>query len=337
MAKKSQGIRGRRDGDPVKLKSALFLSIFLGFTGSQTAVAGKVYRISALVSEDFFMPAFEGFRAKMKEMGYAEGKNIQYDLRNARGDKDTLQKLAQTLIQDKPDLIVTSSTTATLPVAKATLGSRVPVVFLSAGNPLEFVKSYASSGNNITGITTATVDLTAKRLELLRELAPWVKRVASISSPHGVSYNDHLRAVREAAKKFALELWEINVSDRKEIEEISSTITRKVADAIFLAPDRLITGNIELFVKQSIREKLPLIPPPATHDSGGLATYGHDYYALGHQGASLVDKILRGAKPADLPIEQPSKLRLVINLKAANAIGLKVPKDILVRADEVIQ
>ena len=135
-----------------------------------TDEAQKVYHVGALVAEDQFMPAFEGFKTKMAELGYIEGKNIHYDFYNAKGDRDSIQKLAEKLVHAKPDLVVTSSTTATVPLAKLTKGTDLPVVFLSAGNPLRFVKSYPSSGNNLTGISAASLDLTAKRLELLKEL-----------------------------------------------------------------------------------------------------------------------------------------------------------------------
>jgi len=315
----------------------VLLLIVLLLIWSSPAGANKVTRIGTLVAEDFFLASFEGFKEKMAEKGYIDGKTVQYDVRNAKGTQKALQKLALELVQQKPDLIVTSSGSATLPVAKATQGTPIPVVFLGVGNPLEFVKGYDSSGNNLTGISTSVIDLTEKRLELLKELAPSVKRVASINNPHGLNYEENLLAVRQAAKKFGIELWEINVGDRKEMEQIAPTVTRKVADAVFVAPDRILRESIALLVKQSIKEKLPLIPAAGAYNSGGLATYGHDYVALGRQGANLADKILKGAKPSDLPIEQPDKLRLVINLNTAKAIGLKIPKEILRRADEVIE
>jgi putative ABC transport system substrate-binding protein len=317
--------------------STRFIPLVLLLVWSSPAGANKVTRIGALVTEDFFLPSFEGFKEKMKEKGYVDGKNVQYYVRNAKGDQKALQKLALELVQQKPDLIVTSSGRATLPVVKATQGSPTPVVFLGVGNPLEFVKGYASSGNNLTGISTSVFDLTEKRLELLKELAPSVKRVASINNPQGLNYEENLLAVRQAAKKLGMELWEINVGDKNEMEQIAPTVTRKLADAVFVAPDRVLRESMALLVKQSIKEKLPLIPPPAAYNSGGLATYGHDYLALGRQGANLADKILKGAKPSDLPIEQPDKLKLVINLNTAKAIGLKIPKEVLLRADEVIE
>lgn len=303
-----------------------------------TDEAQKVYRVGALVAEDQFMPAFEGFKTKMAELGYIEGKNIHYDFYNAKGDRDSVQKLAEKLVHAKPDLVVTSSTTATVPIAKLTAGSNLPVVFLSAGNPLELVKSYASSGNNLTGISAASVDLTAKRLELLRELAPWVRRVVSLNYPPGVNYRDNLAAVREAEKKMGFAVRELNASSPDELRRVIRTITRKEADAILLQPDAFFAKNIEVVIQQSLKEKLPVIPTLINNvKRGGLATYSPDYFTLGQQGAALVNRILRGAKPADLPIEQPLKLVLAINLKTAKAIGLKISKEILLRADKVIE
>ena len=303
-----------------------------------TDEAQKVYQVGALVAEDQFVPAFEGFKTKMAELGYIEGKNIRYDFYNAKGDRDSIQKLAEKLVHAKPDLVVTSSTTATVPLAKLTKGTDLPVVFLSAGNPLRFVKSYPSSGNNLTGISAASLDLTAKRLELLKELAPWVKRVVSLNYPPGVNYRDNLAAVREAAKKIGLVIKEVNASSRDELMLVIRTITRKEADAILLQPDAFFAKNVEVVVQQSMKEKLPVIPALINNvKRGALATYSPDYSALGEQGAMLVNRILRGAKPADLPIEQPLKLVLVINLKTAKAIGLKVSKELLIRADEVIE
>lgn len=302
------------------------------------AIAQKVYRVGALLAEEQFVPAVEGFKKKMTELGYVEGKNIEYHVYNAQLDWEKLQQFAKKLIQEKPDLIVTSSTTATLPLVKLTQGSDLPVVFLSSGNPLELVKSYASSGNNLTGISAATLELTAKRLELLKELVPKVKRVVSLNNPKGPNYRDYLAAVQEAAKKAGLTVREVSGANREELTKALSSVTRKVADAILLQPDVVMSGNIDIIVEHAIREKLPLIPTLIPNlRRGGLAAYAPDYLGLGEQGAMLAHKIFRGARPSDLPIEQPLKLNLVINLKTARAIGLKISKDILLRADEVIE
>ena len=321
------------------MKKSIFLLLAVWFLlAPRLSEAQRVYRIGALLAEDQFIPAVEGFKKKMAELGYIEGKNIQYEVYNAELDRDKLQAFAQKLVQDKPDLIVTSSTTATVPVAKLTKGTDLPVVFLSSGNPLELVKSYASSGNNLTGISAATLDLTAKRLELLKELAPWVKRVVSLNNPQGVNYRDTLVAVREAAKKTGLSITEVNALNREELSKVIVSVTRKVADAILLQPDVGFVRNIDIIVQHSLHEKIAVMPTLISNvQKGGLATYAPDYFAMGQQGAMLVHKIFKGAKPADLPTEQPLRLLLVINLKTAKAIGLKVSRELLLRANEVIE
>jgi putative ABC transport system substrate-binding protein len=324
----------------LKIQRKLFfaLAIFSALISSQRAIAQKSYRIGALVAGDQFLPAVEGFKKKMMELGYQEGKNISYDLQNSEGDPETLKNLSKKLVEKNPDVIVTSSTTATVPLAKLTEGTNLPVVFLSAGNPLAFVKSYASSGNNLTGISNSSIDLTEKRLELLKELDPRVKRLISLYDTQQVSYEPIRRGVQEAAARLGLGVVEVTVSSKEDLNAKLGSLNRKMGDAIFVSPQALIAAAMKEIVRQSIKERLPTIVP--TFDdvkSGGLATYGADYYSLGQQGAVLVDKILRGARPSDLPIELPRKLYLVINMKAAKAIGLKISKEILLRSDEVIE
>ncbi|HXF74725.1 MAG TPA: ABC transporter substrate-binding protein [Methylomirabilota bacterium] len=323
---------------PARKQVSLAFALAILFPGvSHPADGQRVYRIGALVSADEFVPAFDGFKKKMIEFGYKEGKNVVYELHNAKGDSAALARLAKQLIQDRPDLVVTTSSSSTLPVAQASAGTAIPVVFLSAGEPLRFAKSYGSSGNNLTGISTAVVDLTEKRLELLKELAPWVKRVALLANPLAATYNRHLVAMKKGCKKLQLQVLEKNASNREEIAKVAPSLNRKTIDAIVMQPDMTLGGHIDLVDDQAIREKLPLIPPPAFIKRGGLATYGPDNAALGSQGAVLVDKIFKGARPADLPIEQPAKLNLVINLRTARAIGFKIPKDVLLRADQIIE
>jgi putative ABC transport system substrate-binding protein len=322
------------------LPAALGLCFALALALPRGAEAQKVYRIGALVADDQFAPSFEGFKRRMSDLGYVEGKTVRYTFFNAGGDVDKLKELAQEVVRERPDLIVTSSTTATVPVAKLTEGNKLPVVFLSAGNPLKFVKSYASSGNNVTGITSSIVDLTEKRLDLLKELAPVVRRVIFLYNPKGENFEDYRNSSREAAKRlgFALAEVELSATHAEEVEKRIFLITRKFGDGLLIPPDISVVSAVDKIAKQAIKEKLPSVGPNSQNVRRGvLAAYSPDYYALGRQGAALVDKILRGTKPTDLPIEQPSKLNLVINLKTAKAIGLKVHKEILLRADEVIE
>jgi len=304
--------------------------------------AQKIYRIGALVADDQFVPAIDGFKQRMTELGYLEGKNIVYDFQNSKGDQDVLAKLAETLVQRKPDLIVTSSTTASVPIAKLTKGTDLPVVFLSAGDPLRLVKSYASSGNNLTGISSSSVELTAKRMELLKTLAPKVKRVILLidTAAIGINHERLTSDAQEAAKRLGLEhvRLAIHTKNADEMRQKIPLIRRSLGDALFVPPVATIVASTEDIARQVIKEKLPHVGPNIeTVKRGLLAAYSSDYHFLGQQGAVLVDKLLKGARPSDLPIEQPYKLYLRLNLKTARAIGLDIPKDILLQADELIK
>ncbi len=316
--------------------AALLLALPLCFAG--LAQAQKVYRIGSLNTAEQFVGSFEGFKSRMAELGYIEGKNVRYDFYNAKGSDEALDSFAKKMVQDKTDLIVTSSTSATVFAAKATAGTNIPVVFLSAGNPQILVKSFASSGSNLAGISSASLEMTGKRFELLHELAPSVKRLAVITNPNGVNYKSIVTEVREAVKRVKFTVWEVKVSNQEEILKAVPTVTSKATDAVFTPADSLVTEGMEIIVKHSIKERLPVITSLVDNvKKGCLATYAADYFALGRQGAMLADKIFKGAKPSDLPVELPDKLKLVLNLKTAKAIGLKIPREILLRADEVIE
>jgi putative ABC transport system substrate-binding protein len=302
--------------------------------------AQKVFQVAALIAEDQFTAAYEGFRSKMSELGYVAGKNIRYELYNAKGDMVALESLAQKIVQQKPDLIVTSSTTASVPMAKLTAGTNLPVVFLTSGNPLKMVKSYSSSGNNLTGVSTSVMELTEKRLELFRQIAPRVKRLIFITDSKSPNYQEYVAATQEAAQRlgFALSEIEIKAANGDEVKKQLGRLTRKSGEGVFIPPDTALVSAAEFIAGEAIKEKLPAVGSNVqTVRRGLLAVYSADYYALGQQGAKLADKILHGARPEDLPIELPNKLELIVNLKTARAIGLKIPKEILLRADELIE
>lgn len=165
------------------------------------AAAQKVHSIGSLNTADQFINSFEGFKSRMAEFGYLEGKNVRYQYYNSRGNDELLRTVAQKLVQDRVDLIVTSSTTATVAAAKATAESRIPVLFVSAGNPQKLVKSFSSSGSHLAGISSATLELTGKRLQLLKELSPQVKRIALPSVPEGINYQSNVAETKEAAAR----------------------------------------------------------------------------------------------------------------------------------------
>ncbi|HEY2988169.1 MAG TPA: ABC transporter substrate-binding protein [Candidatus Binatia bacterium] len=323
----------------MKRTGSFLALVLLVFLGPDRVRAEKIYRIGAAVANDQSIPAIEGFQKKMAELGYIDGKNVKYDVYNAHADGREIKHIAQKLVQSRLDLIVTSSTSATEPVARASAGTKMPVVFLSAGNPLAVVKSYASSGNNLTGITTAAIDLAPKRMEILKELAPGIKKLIALNNPHATNYRENLTATRAAAQKLSLKLVEVDIATPEElILWAKNHLTRQLGDAVFYPPDGLVLEAIKEAVPYIIKERLPSVSfTVARAKEGALAAYGPDFAALGEQGALLVDKIFKGAKPESLPIEQPVKLKFVLNMKTAKAIGLKIPKEILLRADEVIE
>ena len=320
-------------------RSALLLTMIVTCVAlAGKANAQKVYSIGSLNTADQFINSFEGFKSRMAELGYLEGKNVRYQYYNSRGNDELLRTVAQKLVQDRVDLIVTSSTTATVAAAKASEETRIPVLFLSAGNPQKLVKSFSSSGSHLAGISSATLELTGKRLQLLKELSPQVKKIVLPSVPEGINYQSNLAETKEAAARIGVTVWELTFHNLIQYEKAVVAITRKTADAIFSPPDSLVTEGIDYLVKRANKEKLPLMTSLLVNvRRGALATYAADYAALGRQGAVLGDKILKGTKPADLPIELPNKYRLVINMKTAQTIDLKIPRELLLRADEIIE
>jgi putative ABC transport system substrate-binding protein len=316
--------------------SVFLLALFIAVP-ADSAEAQKAYSIGSLNTSEQFISAFDGFRSRMAELGYRERHNVQYQFYNSRGRGDLLKTLAQKLVDDKVDMIVTSSTTATAAAIKASGNSRIPVLFLSAGNPEKLVKSYAGSGTNLAGISSASVELVEKRFELLKELVPSTKRVAVLHYPPGTNYTSNVAESREAASRLGVKLIEFNVIG-EEFDKTVRRINRAEADAIFAPPESFVTEKIDIVVGRAINEKMPLITSLLVNvERGCLGTYAADYTALGKQGAALADKIFKGATPGSLPIEMPDKVNLVLNLKTAKAIDLKIPRELLIRADRIFE
>jgi putative ABC transport system substrate-binding protein len=191
---------------------------------------------------------------------------------------------------------------------------------------------------NLAGISSASIELVEKRFQLVKELAPGTKKIAVFQNPRGVNYQASSSEMREGAARLRFKLWEINVASLEDFEKAAPAVNRSVADAIFTAPDSLITQGIDIAVKQAIKEKMPLITSLLVNvQRGALATYAPDYQALGKQGAALADKIFKGVNPGILPIEMPDKVKLVINLRTAKAIDLKIAKELLIRADQIFE
>lgn len=280
------------------------------------------------------------FRDGLSKLGWTDGRNVQFDHRWAAGTIGQVRAFAKELVELRPDVIVGRAT----PVIAALLQETrtIPIVFLSVSDPVGdgFVASLARPGGNVTGFTAVEASLGGKWLELLREIAPRVSRIAIIfdptRAPGGGAY--YLRQVEDAAKSFALK-WVANaVRDAADIGRTLDAFAREPNSGLVVLPDITTVTHRDLIVSMAARLRLPAVYGFSSFAMlGGLISYGVDLADLFRRGASYVDRILRGAKPSDLPVQQPIMFELTINRKTATALGLTIPHSILLRADQVIE
>jgi putative ABC transport system substrate-binding protein len=302
--------------------------------------AGKVHRIGVLEPTSMVLnaPNIEAFRQGLRELGYVEGRNYIIEYRSADGRSERFPDLATELIRLKVDVILTRGTPAVLAAKNAT--GTIPVVMAASGDPVlsGVVTSLARPGGNVTGLSAIVVEVSGKRLEVLREVVPGVSRIAvlfNMSNP-----NDALqwKETEIAASSLRVQLQLLDVRKPGDFGPAVDAAVKQRAGALVVGADALTWANHRPIVDLAAKHRLPAIYVAREFvDAGGLMGYGVSYPHLYHRAASFVDKILKGAKPADLPVEQPTKFELVINLKTAKALGLTIPPSLLQRADEVIQ
>jgi putative ABC transport system substrate-binding protein len=281
---------------------------------------------------------FDAFREGLREHGWEEGRNVIIESKRASGQYDQLDKLASELVRAKVDVIVTDSTPAARAAMKAT--QTIPIVLALAGDPVGtgLVASFARPGGNVTGLTLVNSELTAKRLELLKELVPGVARVAVLWNPENASSVVAWRDAQQAARAEGITLRSLELRAQSDVDRALSTVGSWRAHAIWVFDDPVTLQYTPQIVRFAQKSRLPtLLPVRAYIHEGGLLSYGASFTEQCRRAAIFVDKILRGAKPGDLPIEQPTKFELVINLKTAKALALSIPESILVRADEIIK
>jgi putative ABC transport system substrate-binding protein len=280
----------------------------------------------------------EAFRQGLRDLGYVEGKNIVVEYRHAEGKFDRLPALVAELVRLKVDIIVTAGPQATRPAKQAT--STIPIVMAQDPDPVAngFVASLARPGGNITGLATFAPELSGKQLEVLKETVPRLSRVAVFGTSTNPGNAQNLREVELAAKAFGVKLQYLDVLSPKDIETEFRVASKGPADAILLLPGPVLNLQRAQIADLAAKSRLPAIYPQTEYmEAGGLMYYGTNTPDLFRRAAIYVDKILKGAKPADLAVEQPKKFELIINLKAAKQIGLTIPPNVLVRADKVIR
>jgi putative ABC transport system substrate-binding protein len=280
----------------------------------------------------------EAFRQGLRELGYVEGKNIIIEWRYADGKFDRLPTLATELVRLKVDIIVTAAALPTRAAKKATV--TIPIVFAQDGDPVGngFVVSLARPGGNITGLSTLAPELSGKRLELLKEVVPKLSRVAVFATSTQPGNAQQLRETELAAGAFRVQVQYLEVRDPKDIETAFQAARKGRADAVLVLGGPVLVSNRKQVIDLAVKNRLTVMYHRQEFvEDGGLMSYGVSFTDLDRRTAVFVDKILKGAKPADLPVEQPKKFEFIINLKTAKQIGLTIPPNVLVRADKVIK
>jgi ABC-type uncharacterized transport system substrate-binding protein len=337
--------RARRK-QPEKITSKFLVSVALSamlFAPSVLAQAQQQAKVSKIGWLGFRSasdpaPGRELFERELRALGYVEGKNIAIEHRSAEGKLDRLPALADELVRLKVDLLVTSSTPAALAVKNAT--KTIPIVFTSVADPVAaaLVDNLARPGGNITGFTEISDVLAGKRLELLKETIPKLSRVAVLWNPRNPGNAQQWKESQLPARALGLQLYSMEVSSADKYESAFKEAVKARSAAIAVAQDALANTNLKRIADLATKNRFPSIYSRGEFaESGGLMSYGPNQAETYRRVAAIVDKILKGTKPADIPVEQPTKFELLINLKTAKALGLTIPPLVFMRAEKVVK
>jgi putative tryptophan/tyrosine transport system substrate-binding protein len=318
----------------------LMLFLLASGTVAEAQQPGKAPRIGFLSGASYSALAArdEAFRQGLRELGYVDGKNIFIEWRYAEGKLDRLPALAAELVRLKVEVIVASAPPPTRSAKQAT--ATIPIVMSYDDDPVGngFVASLARPGGNITGLATLAPELSGKQLELLREIIPRLSRVAVLGNATRPGSPQALREINLAADAFGMQLQYLEIQAPKDIEIAFRAASKEHAGAVLVMQTPVLISQRRQVADLAVKSRLPAIYPRQEYvEDGGLMSYATSFTDLSRRSAIYVDKILKGAKPADLPVEQPKKFELIINLNAAKQIGLTVPPNVLARADKVIK
>ena len=283
-------------------------------------------------------PYADAFRSALRDLGHTEGKTIRLEYRWMEGKPSVLPTLARELVDLRVDVIVTQGESMTRPVKQAT--NSIPIVMATSGDPVGagLIASLARPGGNVTGLSTVSRDLSGKRLEILKEIAPKVSRVAMFYDPKIIAASLELKEAQATAPILGMSVQPLEVKAAGDLDPAFDAIRRERADALIVQGDPFTMTQLRRILELAGKQNLPVISVFGDFaDAGGLMSYGPNRLDMFRRAAWYVDKIVKGSKPADLPVEQPTKFELVINLKAAKQIGLAIPPNVLARADRVIR
>jgi putative tryptophan/tyrosine transport system substrate-binding protein len=308
-------------------------------TAARTQPSGKTYRIGFLGATSLAESKrrVDGFRTGLRRFGYEEGKNIVILYRWAEGRYERLRELAAELAEVNVDVLVTHGTPGSLAAKEAT--SNIPIVMAAVGDPVEagLVASLARPGGNLTGLTFFFTEICAKRAELIKEAIPRLTRLGVLVNPGNPAHPIALAAMRPTASALGVELVPAEVKAREDISTAIASVVRRQLPALVVIDDGLLISNATYIADLALQNRLPMIGFKPQAEAGALLEYGVDLADLFSRSAVLVDKILKGSRPADLPIERAVKFEIIVNLKTAKALGIELPTSLLIRADEVIE
>ena len=324
---------------PALRLALVFLSLALGCP-AQAQQVKKAPRIGflAITSPSDMSLRMAAFRHGLRELGYIEGKTIVVDDRYAEGKLDRLRSMTAELVQLKADVIVTSGPIGTRTAKEAT--ATLPIVMAYDNDPVAsgFVASLARPGGNITGLSTHYPEITGKQLELLKEIVPKMSHLAVLGDSSEPFTAQSLKETERAAKAFGVQLQYLDVKDPKDVKSALEDARKSRADAAVVLASAIFISQRSQLAELAVKNRLPAVYQASEYvEAGGLMTYGASITDLFRRAATYVDRILKGAKPAEIPVEQPTTFELIINLKAAREIGLKIPPNVLARADRVIR
>jgi putative ABC transport system substrate-binding protein len=318
----------------------LLVGLALAFVNlAEAQQAKKIPRLGILSARSpGSLASFDALQEGMRDLGYIDGQSIVIDYRYAGGKSELLPGLAMELVSLKPDVIFTHTAPGVLAAKKAT--SSIPIVCGAAGDLVErgIIESLARPGGNVTGLTLISLDLDSKRIELLKEAAPKISRVAYLFYAANPAFEQRPRVLEDVARAFGFRLQPVEVRGANELETAFSTITKSRANAVMVANNPMLSENRKQIVELAVRNRLLTIHEQTEFaEAGGLIAYGADLPDLFRRASSYIDKILKGTKPTDLPVERPRKFEMVINLKTAKQIGVTIPPNMVARANKVIK
>jgi len=322
----------------IALGANAFSAPFASFAQQPT----KIWRVGFLSSRtrptSFQSDVFGAFLDGMSEIGYFEGKNLKVEWRFADGDNSKLPELANDLVRSKVDIILASGTPAANAAKNAT--TLIPIVMASINDPvgLGLVKSLPRPGGNVTGLANMSADLVPKQLEMLRRISPNLTRAGFLTNPGNPSHATSEEQVRSASKKIGVNVSSYKAANPREIESAFASMAGQKVQGVIVAADQYFRERRVQLAELALKHRLLSVVPNAEYvEAGGLMSYGSNVLSIYRRAATFVDKILKGSRPSDLPVEQPTKLELIINGKTAKALGLKIPESLLISADKVIE